>query len=208
MVCQYKIYIYCCSEHLSAWTVWRSWFVSTKYGLSVKSMVCRYKVYIYCCSEHLSAWTVWRGTGLSVSRRTHILFRTPFCVNSLKGYWFFSLKPVLNWANVSSRTYLEVFGEASWFLTGPTFLREPSWKYSSKLYSGSKNLRSTCCGNIRPIGRSLPLIGWEQSSPVNEEKNKIKMDDGVARFFTLFDGNLFICWLVEGAALSRRPRMR
>ena len=70
-----------------------------------------------------------------------------------------SLKPVLNWANVSSRTQLEVFGEASWFLIGPTFLRKPSWKYSSKLYSGSKNLRSTCSGNIRPIGRSLPLIG-------------------------------------------------
>ena len=43
------------------------------------------------------------------------------------------LKPVLNWANVSSRTYLEVFGEASWFLIGPTFLREPCWKYSAKL---------------------------------------------------------------------------
>ena len=57
------------------------------------------------------------------------------------------------------RDRLEVFGEASWFLIGPTFLREPSWKYSSKLYSGSKNLRSTCSGNIRPIGRSLPLIG-------------------------------------------------
>ena len=60
--------------------------------------------------------------------------------------------------------------------------------------------------NIRPIGRSLPLIGWEQSSPVDEEK--IKMDDGVARFFTRFGRNLFICWLMGGAALSRRPRMR
>ena len=38
-------------------------------------------------------------------------------------------------------------GEASWFLIGPTFLRKPSWKYSSKLYSGSKKLRSTCSGN-------------------------------------------------------------
>ena len=54
----------------------------------------------------------------------------------------------------------------------------------------------------------LPLIGWEQSSPVDEEKTKIKMDDGVARFFTRFGGNLFICWFVGGAALSRRPRMR
>ena len=78
------------------------------------------------------------------------------------------------------------------FLTGRMFLREPSSKYSAKLYSGSKNLRSTCSGNIRPIGRSLPLIGREQSSPVNEEKKK-KMDDGVARFFTRFGGNLFIC---------------
>ena len=94
------------------------------------------------------------------------------------------------------------------FLIGRTFLREPSWKYSSKLYSGSRKLRSTCSGNFRHIRRSLLLNGWEQSSPVDEEKIKIKMDDGVARFFTRFGGNLFICWLVGGAALSRRPRMR
>ena len=37
---------------------------------------------------------------------------------------------------------------------------------------GPKKLRSTCSGNIRPTGRSLPLIGWEQSSPVDEEKKK------------------------------------
>ena len=37
----------------------------------------------------------------------------------------FCVKPVLNWANVSSRPKLEVFGEASWFLIGPTFLLEP-----------------------------------------------------------------------------------
>jgi len=77
-----------------------------------------------------------------------------------------------------------------------------------KLYSGSKKLRSTCSGNIRPIRRSLPLIGWEQSSPVDEEKIEVKMDDGVARLFTRFGGNLFICWLVGGAVLSRRPRLR
>ena len=120
----------------------------------------------------------------------------------------FSLKPILNWVNVSSRTYLEVFSKASWFLIGRTFLHEPSWKYSSKLYSGSKKLRSTCSGNICPIRQSMPLIGWEQSSPVDEEKIYIKMDDGVARFFTHFGGSLFICWLVGGATLSRRPRMR
>ena len=43
---------------------------------------------------------------------------------------------------------------------------------------------------------------------MDEEKTKVKMDDGVARFFTRFGGNLFICLLVGGAALSRRPRMR
>ena len=40
---------------------------------------------------------------------------------------------------------------------------------------------------------------------MDEEKIKIKMDDGVARFFTRFGGNLFV---VGGAALSRSPRMR
>ena len=32
-----------------------------------------------------------------------------------------------------------------------------------------------------------------ESSPVDEEEIKIQMDDGVARFFTRFGGNLFIC---------------
>ena len=107
--------------------------------------------------------------------------------NSNSKHWFISLSP---------------------FLIGRMFLREPSWKCSAKLYSGSKKLRSTCSGNILPVRRSLPLIGWEQSSPVDEEKIKIKMDDCVARFFTRFGGNLFICWLVGGTVLSPRPRMR
>ena len=158
---------------------------------------------------------------LSLVQGFPLLIPSLFSSSTAFGEWppFYPLKPVLNWANVSSRTWSAVFGEACWFLIGRTFLREPSWKYSAnlvgsirrtatKLYSGYKKARSTCSGNIRPIGRSLPLIGWEQSSPVNEEKIKIKMDDGVARFFTRFRGNLFICWLVGGAALSRRPRMR
>ena len=33
----------------------------------------------------------------------------------------------------------------------------------------------------------------DRSSPVDEEKLKIKRDDGVSRFFTPFGGNLFIC---------------
>ena len=32
-----------------------------------------------------------------------------------------------------------------------------------------------------------------ESSPVDEEKIKIKMDDGVARYFTCSRGNYFIC---------------
>ena len=36
---------------------------------------------------------------------------------------------------------------------------------------------------------------------MDEEKIKIKMDDGVARFFTRFGGNLFICRLVGGRSL-------
>ena len=45
------------------------------------------------------------------------------------------------------------------FLTGRIFLREPIWKYLSnceKVYLGSKKLRSTCSGNIRPI----PASDW------------------------------------------------
>ena len=32
---------------------------------------------------------------------------------------------------------------------------------------------------------------------MDEEEIKIKMDDGVARFFTRFGGNSFICYLWE-----------
>ena len=93
------------------------------------------------------------------------------------------VKPVLNWVNVCSRTKLEVFGEPSWFLTGPTFLREPSWEYSSN-----------CDEAIFGVQKASLNVFWEHSpSPVDEEEIKIKMDDGVAGFFTRFGGNLFIC---------------
>ena len=62
---------------------------------------------------------------------------------------------------------------------------------ATKLYSGSKKLRSTCSGNIRPVRRTLHLVGREQSSPVDEEEIKVKMDDGVAGFFTRFGGIVF-----------------
>ena len=51
-----------------------------------------------------------------------------------------TFKPVLNWENVSSRTQLEVFGEASWFLIGPTFLQLEVFVEAT---FGSKKLRST-----------------------------------------------------------------
>ena len=62
-----------------------------------------------------------------------------------------------------------------------------------KLYSGSEKLHSTCSGNIHPIRQTLPLIGWEQSSPVDEEEIKIKMDNGVAGFLICFRGNFLTC---------------
>ena len=37
------------------------------------------------------------------------------------------------------------------------------------------------------------IIASDWLRAVDEEKTKIKMDDGVARFFTPFGGNLFIC---------------
>ena len=43
---------------------------------------------------------------------------------------------------------------------------------------------------------------------MDEEEMKIKMDDGVAGFFTRFGGIFLICGLVGGAALSQGPRMR
>ena len=42
---------------------------------------------------------------------------------------------------------------------------------------------------------------------MDEEEIKIKMDDGVARYFTRFGWNIFICCLVGGGALSLGPRM-
>ena len=40
------------------------------------------------------------------------------------------------------------------------------------------------------------------------DEEEIKMDDGVAWFFTHFGGIFLIFLLVGGAALSRGPRMR
>ena len=96
-----------------------------------------------------------------------------------------------------------------WFLIGPTFLREPSWKYSSKLYSGPKSFAQHVLGTLALLDdHCLWLAESRALLWMKKKKTKIKMDDRVARFFTRFVGNLFICWLVGGAALSRRPRLR
>ena len=87
--------------------------------------------------------TVWNS---NLARSHSMIIRVPKLTHT-----YVRFKPVLNWANVSSRTLFEVFGEASWFLIGLIFLREPIWKYLSKLYSGSKKLRSPCSGNSHRI---------------------------------------------------------
>ena len=43
---------------------------------------------------------------------------------------------------------------------------------------------------------------------MDDEEIKMKIDDGVARFFTHFGGIFLICPLVGGTALSWGPRMR
>ena len=76
-----------------------------------------------------------------------------------------------------------------------------------KLYSGSEKLRKVCSGNIRQVRRTLSLTGWEQRALLWMRKNKNGWRCRY-RYFTRLEGNLFICWLVGGAALSRGPRMR
>ena len=60
------------------------------------------------------------------------------------------IKPILNWANVSSRTELEVFVEAIFGVQKASL--NMFWEHSP--YS------------------TIIAIGWEQSSPVDEEKIK------------------------------------
>ena len=88
------------------------------------------------------------------------------------------------------------------FSSGELLLHIPCWRH----FYLENISHTSCAGFICIWGVSIThpelaligsdsLAGWEQSSPVDEEEIKIKMDDGVARFFTCFGGNLFICWL-------------
>ena len=78
--------------------------------------------------------------------------------------------------------------------------------YCSKIYSGSKKVSLNMFWKYLPSSANI-ASDWlrAESSPVDEEEIKIKMDGGVARFFSCFGGNCFICWLVGGAALSLGP---
>ena len=90
---------------------------------------------------------------------------------------------IINWANVRFANLVRVIRRTA-----------------MKLYSGSKKLRSSRSGNICPVGRTLPLTGWEQSSPVYEDK--IKMDygvvtslasEGIALFVDLWEAQACLC---------------
>ena len=59
-----------------------------------------------------------------------------------------TLKPVLNWANVCSRTKLEVFGKPSWFLIGRPFLHEASWEFCQRYTRGPKSFTEHVLGTF------------------------------------------------------------
>ena len=69
---------------------------------------------------------------------------------------------------------------------------------ATKIYSGSKNLRSiNMFWEYSPYSTNL-ASDWlrAETSPVDEEERKKKgkkMDDGIARYIIRFGGNLFIC---------------
>ena len=60
------------------------------------------------------------------------------------------------------------------------------------LYSGSKRFRSACSANIRLVRQILRLVESKESSPVDEEEIKIKMDDGVDTSFVSEGIDLFV----------------
>ena len=80
------------------------------------------------------------------------------------------LKPVLNWANVCSWTWLEVFDEPSCFLIGRTFLREPSWKYSSN-----------CNEAIFGVQKASLIMFWEHSTNIASDWLRAELSCGGGR---------------------------
>ena len=117
------------------------------------------------------------GTAFRVSHKVHIIIIHCFCLavcecRTVSLYTFTKrsqliavcdsfacVKPVLGWANVC-------FASLGWGIR----------RTATKLYSGSRKLSSTCSGE-----HCLWLVESKESSPVDEEEIKIKMD---ARVYT------------------------
>ena len=77
---------------------------------------------------------------------------------------------------------------------GELLLREPSWEYSSncgEAIFGVQKASLNIFWEHLPYSANIASDWLEQSSPVDEEKIQIQMDDGVARFFTRFAGICF-----------------
>ena len=113
------------------------------------------------------------------------------------------VKPVLNWANITSRTYFGFFVEpkkSSANVAGSSLaerlFREPSWGYSSNCDEAIFGVQKASLNRFweySPCSRNI-ASDWlrAESSPADEEE-KEKMDDCIAWYFTRFGGNLFIC---------------
>ena len=68
--------------------------------------------------------------------------------------------------------------------------RKGKWMMVSMLHSLQREMTY-----LLTCGRYSLVSDWlrAERSPVDEEEIKIKIDDGVARYFTRLEGNLFIC---------------
>ena len=80
---------------------------------------------------------------------------------------------------------------------GELLLREYSSDYSSNCDEAIFRVQKVSLNmfwEYSPYSTNL-VSDWLRavSSPVDEEEIKIKMDDGIARYFTRFGGNFFIC---------------
>ena len=73
--------------------------------------------------------------------------------------------------------------EPRWFLIGRTFPREPSWKYSSNCDEAIFGVQKASLNTFWEYSLSSANVASDwlraESSPVDEEERKQKMDDGV-----------------------------
>ena len=66
------------------------------------------------------------------------------------------LKPVLNWAYIAA-SIRRIYMVLNWANFCFANIAEGIRRNATKIYSGSKKIRSTCSGNIRPVRRNLSL---------------------------------------------------